>query len=188
MQTTANPVAASALRQALIQERAKTLEAIYAQTYPMVLHYVKQNGGTADDAKDLVQEGVILFYEKAVAGQLTLTASPSTYLIAVCKNLWRRELEKRSRQPGLPPDLTGTVQEEELTEPEAAANSLVYYVEQLGERCQAILVAFYYLGRRMDQIAEEHQYRNVRSATVQKFKCLERLRKSLSSFSYHHFN
>lgn len=118
MQTISNPVAASDLRQALIQEREKTLEKMYARTYPMVVHYVKQNAGTAEDAKDLLQEAVILFYEKAVYGQFTLTASASTYLMAVCKNLWRRELEKRSRQTRFSPNLPEQVQDEGPIEPE----------------------------------------------------------------------
>lgn len=188
MQTISNPVAASDLRQALIQEREKTLEKMYARTYPMVVHYVKQNAGTAEDGKDLLQEAVILFYEKAVNSQLTLTASASTFLMAICKNLWRRELEKRSRQTGFSPNLSEQVQEEGPFEPEPTANPLIYYVEQLGDKCKSILVAFYYLGQRMEQIAEQHKYRNVRSATVQKFKCLERLRKSLAAFAPHHFN
>lgn len=177
---------AADIREALVRNREQTLEDIYKKAYPMVLHYVKQNRGTADDAKDLLQEAIILFYEKVVHEEFSLTASATTYIMAVCKNCWRRELEKRSRQQELPPGISEMAEEAsaEANEPHLA---ITRFVEQLGEKCKEILVAFYYLGHRMEQVAAQHQYRNVRSATVQKFKCLERLRKSLASYSIHHF-
>jgi RNA polymerase sigma factor (sigma-70 family) len=187
MQTTSHPVMASDVRQLLLNHREKTLEKIYARAYPMVLHYVKQHLGTAEDAKDLLQEAIIHFYEKMVQDQLTLTASPTTYLMAVCKNRWRRELEQRNRQKGLSSVISDQAKEEERTEPEAPALAITSYVEQLGEKCRNILVAFYYLGQRMEQIAQQHHYRNARTATVQKFKCLERLRNALASLTIHHF-
>lgn len=187
MQTIATPVRASTLSQDLIRNREKTLERIYAKAYPMVLHYVKQHSGTADDAKDLLQEAIILFYEKVVYDQLSLTASATTYIMAVCKNLWRRELEKRTRRQPLSPELTDQLTAEKSTDGKEPSFTITQFVEQLGERCKDILVSFYYLGHRMEQIAEQHHYRNVRTATVQKFKCLERLRKSLASLSIHHF-
>ncbi len=61
------------------------------------------------------------------------------------------------------------------------------YVERLGEKCKEILVSFYYKGHKMDRIAADYGYRNLHTATVQKFKCLERLRKTLSSFSIDQF-
>ncbi|WP_187262866.1 RNA polymerase sigma factor [Pontibacter beigongshangensis] len=187
MQTTETPVMAAGIREALVQHREKTLEKMYAKAYPMVLHYVKQHHGSPHDAQDLLQDAMILFYEKVVHQQLTLTAAPTTYLMAVCKNRWRRELEKRHREQGLTPEVAEQLQEETDPVMEAPTVALTGFVERLGQKCHDILVSFYYLGQQMEQIAQQHQYRNVRSATVQKFKCLERLRKSLSGFSSHHF-
>jgi hypothetical protein len=48
-------------------------------------------------------------------------------------------------------------------------------------------VQFYYFGQQLEQIAADHGYRTIRSATVQKFKCLERLRKAVSHLSVGHF-
>ncbi|WP_347160248.1 RNA polymerase sigma factor [Pontibacter chitinilyticus] len=185
MQTFPTPVMASDLREALVNDRERTLEKLYGKAYPMVLHYVYQHHGTADDAQDLLQEAIILFYEKVVHGQLTLTAAATTYLMAVCKNLWRRELEKRSRQQELSPEIGEQLKEE--VQAEQPDYALAPFVAQLGEKCQAMLVAVYYLGQRMEQVAREHQYRTVRSATVQKYKCLERLRKSLAHYTINHF-
>jgi hypothetical protein len=71
--------------------------------------------------------------------------------------------------------------------PTEATAHLLDYVNRLGEKCRDILVQFYYFGQRLEKIAAEHGYRTIRSATVQKFKCLERLRKAVSHLSVGHF-
>ncbi len=173
-------------QQALAENRKQTLERVYAKVYPMALHYVKEHGGTADDAKDVFQEALIRFYEKAVHGQLVLTVSVSTYLMAICKNLWRQEVEKRARKTSLGADQTEVDWDEPKTDTQSDLQ-LMDFVAQLGEKCKDILVSFYYFGQRLDHIATRHGYQNIRTATVQKFKCLERLRKSVSHLTIERF-
>jgi RNA polymerase sigma factor (sigma-70 family) len=163
--------------------REGALAGIYKKAFPMVSHFVRRNGGSEQDAKDLFHDALIVFYEKAVGGKLVLTASVTTYLVSICRNLWLRELDKRQRSQSLSDDKADSAplpDELEITT-DPASPSLSEYVERLGVKCRDILVSFYYFQQRMEQIAEKHQYRNVRSATVQKFKCLERLRKSVSA-------
>jgi RNA polymerase sigma factor (sigma-70 family) len=187
MQTLTSPVVATDWRHAFINNREKALTQIYAQTYPMVLHYVKQHNGTPEDAQDLLQEAIILFYEKTVHEQLTLTASASTYLMSICRNKWHQELEKRRRKHTQHFVNAAPLWEEPATEPETTSPHLLQFVAELGKKCQAILVAFYYFGHAMPRIAAQHHYRNVHTATVQKFKCLERLRKSVAAFNINDF-
>ena len=176
-------VPGSALQQALRTDRERTLTRIYRQTFPMVRRHVLRHSGSAQDAQDVFHDALVLFYEKAVSGNLVLTATPSTYLVSLCRNLWYRELARRSRQPYA--ELTE--EHTALAEPEASetlvmdetASSVLDYVERLGDKCKSILVSFYYFQEPLEQIATTHQYRSVRSATVQKFKCLERLRNAV---------
>lgn len=188
METLLSPVVAGTdLRHDLTFNREQTLEKLYARAYPMVLHYVKQHQGTADDAKDVLQEALILLFEKVMHGKLELTVAVTTYMMGICKNLWRRELEKRNRKQEWSVDIEDNLWEEITAVPEEPALSITSYVEKLGEKCKTILLSFYYFGQGMEQIAEQHAYSSIRSATVQKFKCLERLRKSLASLSIRHF-
>lgn len=171
------------LQHALQTNRTLTLTHLYRHTFPMVRHHVQQHGGTAQDAQDVFQDALVVFYEKAVGGTLVLTASASTYLVAVARNLWRRELDRRQQHrladlseehQQVPDEATG-----EEPETAAAEASVLEYVERLGEKCRSILLSFYYFRQPLEQIAATHQYRTVRSATVQKFKCLEQLRNSV---------
>jgi DNA-directed RNA polymerase specialized sigma24 family protein len=105
--------------------------------------------------------------------------------MAICKNRWRQELEKRNRRTGLQPIQEEAIWEEPETEPTSL--KLMDYVEQLGEKCKDLLVSVYYFGQRMEGLAERYGYRTVHSATVQKYKCLERLRKAVSHLSIGQF-
>ncbi|TGE21353.1 sigma-70 family RNA polymerase sigma factor [Hymenobacter aquaticus] len=176
----------ASLRQALLTDREPTLTRLYQRAFPLVRRYVQQHGGAAPDAKDVFQDALVIFYEKATTPDFVLSSSVSTYLLGISRNLWRRELSRRGRLP-----LTEFTDEHaaHLAEPEAPAEPptlpVLDYVEQLGERCKSILLAFYYFQQPLEQIADAHHYQSVRSATVQKFKCLERLRKSVRAVAAH---
>lgn len=179
--TLALPTAPAALRHALRTDRHRTLARIYQQAFPAVRGYVRRQGGTEQDAQDIFQDAVLVFYEKAVAGRLELTAAVGTYLLAVSRNLWRRERQRRARLPltaweEVRPAGPAATPAETDAEP---ALAVLDYVARLGERCRGILLAFYYHQQPLEQIAADYQYRSVRSATVQKFKCLERLRNAV---------
>ena len=62
---------------------------------------------------------------------------------------------------------------------EEPAFAVLDYVERLGAKCKRVLLGFYYFQQPLTQIAEANGYWSVRSATVQKFKCLERLQNSV---------
>lgn len=165
-------------RHALLTNREQTLTRLYQRTFPMVRRHVLRHGGAEQDAKDVFHDGLVVFYEKTVAGTLHLSAAPSTYLVAVCRNLWHRELARRNRYR--PTELTDENTAQLFAEPEISVPqdsiSVLDYVAQLGAKCRSILLAFYYFQQPLDQIAAEHGFAGTRSATVQKFKCLERLR------------
>jgi DNA-directed RNA polymerase specialized sigma24 family protein len=173
------PSAAASLREALLADRTRTLTGLYQRTLPMVRRHVLERGGTTQDAKDVFQDALVVFYEKTVSGRLILTSSASTYLVGVCRHLWQQELTRRNRLPLSELDeaheqLSDTVEAEP-----APALAVLDYVARLGEKCQRILLSFYYFQQPLAQIATENNYDSIRSATVQKFKCLERLRKAV---------
>ena len=172
--------AAATLRQALLADREQALTQLYRRAFPAVRRYVSRHGGSVPDAQDVFHDALVILYEQAVGGTLVLTAAASTYLIGISRNLWHHEQRRRARHPhedlredlAQAPDVSSPV-------PAEPGFAVLDYVEQLGEKCKSILLAFYYFQQPLAQIATAHHYRSVRSATVQKFKCLERLRQAV---------
>ncbi len=162
----------------------QTLEYLYTRTWPAVRQYIKQQQGTEEDAKDVLQDAMIIFLKSSTRPARADSASRHlSYRHR--ENLWRQEREKRSRQIPLSP--ADFCPEPAPAEPAGAPADLLEFVQQLGEKCRDILVQFYYFGQRLDKIALRHGYRSIRSATVQKFKCLEQLRKKVSHLSIGNF-
>ena len=170
----------NALRNALLANREQVLTALYRSAFPSVRHHVSRHGGSLQDAQDVFHDALIVLYEQAVAEKLVLNASASTYLMGISRNLWHHEQRRRVRLPHetLPNDFEPLAIEEPVAAEEPAF-AVLDYVEQLGAKCKQVLLGFYYFQQPLAQIAEAHDYRSVRSATVQKFKCLERLRNSV---------
>ncbi len=166
------------LAHALRTDRERTLAGLYRQAFPLVRRYVRNHGGDATDAQDVFQDALVIFYEKAVGGALTLTVPPAHYVLGVSRHLWRRERERRQRAAtsGLTAAHDQRPDEPAPTTSEAA---VLDHLERLGERCRNVLLAFYYFRQSLEQIAAAHHYATVRSATVQKYKCLERLRNAV---------
>ena len=69
------------------------LEYLYKKYYRMMTKIVLSNNGSEEEAKDVYQEALLAFWQKAASGKLVLTSKISTYLYSICLNQWRKELE-----------------------------------------------------------------------------------------------
>lgn len=168
------------LGQALLADRERALTQLYQRAFPAVRGLVQRQGGSEQDAQDVFQDALVVFYEQAVGGTLVLTAAASTYLVSIARHRWQHELRRRARLPH--EALADDSEDIAAEDPEASRESgvaVLDYVERLGAKCRNMLLSFYYFQQPLSQIAEANGYRSVRSATVQKFKCLERLRESV---------
>ena len=185
------PAAPSAADTALIaaiqagDERA--LAQLYRLHWPMVSHFVLQNSGSEDDAQDVYQEGVMVFYEKVRDGSLELSCQIKTYLYAVCRRLWLKRLTSKSRfgvrllddeELGTATLPTGAADDlREAEEREGRFTTMEQALAQLGEPCRSLLEGFYLLDKSMQDLTAEFGYTNADNAKNQKYKCLVRLKK-----------
>jgi RNA polymerase sigma factor (sigma-70 family) len=62
---------------------------------PMIRLMVTQLGGTAEDSKDIFQEGLMIMLEKIDDRKFALTCKFKTFLYCVCENLWKSVIVKR---------------------------------------------------------------------------------------------
>ncbi|WBA41359.1 RNA polymerase sigma factor [Hymenobacter canadensis] len=161
----------------------RALAQLYRLHLPMVSHYVLQNSGTEDDARDVYQEGVMVFYEKVRDNSLELSCQIKTYLYAVCRRLWLKRLAEKTRfgtrlddhepflETGAEADL------EEAEERDRRFATMNEAMERLGEPCRSLLEGFYLLDKSMQQLTADFGYTNADNAKNQKYKCLVRLKK-----------
>lgn len=82
----------------LLQNNAFIIQAIYDKFVPKVINYIKQNSGSIDKAKDVVQDTLIAIYNQASQKKLQLTCPFDAYFFLLCKRKWLNELKKSSNK------------------------------------------------------------------------------------------
>jgi len=67
---------------------------VYREYSGMIERMVINKGGDVERAKDIFQEAMLVIYTRLMKGELKLSCTFSTYLYAVCKNLWFHTIRK----------------------------------------------------------------------------------------------
>lgn len=161
----------------------EALVVLYKANRRVVGAYVENNRGTHDDAEDMLQEALIILWERIRAGTFRYDAKLSTFIIGVVKNLWRRRLARQRKESpsemaydrAVDPDPSPL---EELIETEQARH-VRNALEQLGDPCKKLLLLFYWDGRSLDEIAAEMGFANADTAKSKKYQCKKALQKLL---------
>ena len=159
----------------------KAVETIYKDNYNMVQSLVINNNGTAQEAKDIFQEAMIVLLEKARSGTFELNCQIKTYVYSVCRRIWLKKLQQYNRYSNEVESMIATVPvEEDIEEYEKRDQEFVMMekaIGSLGEPCKSLIEAFYIQKRNMQDIASQFGYTNADNAKNQKYKCLMRLKK-----------
>ena len=61
----------------------------------MIFSLVIKNSGNEDDAIDVLQDALIVLYEKVQLGTFELTVKLTTYIYGVSRNIWYNKLRGR---------------------------------------------------------------------------------------------
>jgi DNA-directed RNA polymerase specialized sigma24 family protein len=154
--------------------RAEFFAGMYEEAFPNVARFVASHGGTVDDAKDIFQDALVIYYELSLENKLSIQVSDRAYLIGIAKHVWIRKYKKDKVAASLS-SIESTIElPSDYFEP--YDQSLLTLLEQTGKRCLDLMRAFYYDKLSLNQISKSFGFSGVRSATVQKFKCIEKMR------------
>ncbi len=170
------------LLKGLARNDKKSVEEIYKHNFNLIQALIVNNSGTAEDAKDVFQEAMVVLYEKARSGNFELNCQIRTYLYSVSKRLWLKKLQQSNRFISDPGDegMANVPVEDDLTEhdeKETEFEMMHQSINKLGEPCKSLLEAFYFQKKSMQDIADGFGYTNAENAKTQKYKCLMRLKK-----------
>jgi RNA polymerase sigma factor (sigma-70 family) len=169
------------LLQGLARSDKKAVETIYRSHYNMVHSLIINNSGSADDAKDVFQETMIVLYEKVRAGGFELNCQIKTYVYSVSRRIWLKRLHQMNQYAPALQSMENSVPVEEEMEQLEKINDEFQAMEKaigsLGEPCKSLLEAYYFHKKNMQEIAAGFGYTNADNAKNQKYKCLMRLKK-----------
>jgi RNA polymerase sigma factor (sigma-70 family) len=153
------------------------LDYLYKKNYRMMVKMIIKNNGSEEEAKDVYQEALIVLWQKALTEEFILTSKISTFLYSICQNLWRKELERKSR---LTDEDTEAAEIFDIDKKERI-EIINKCITDLGETCRHILTYYYFDKMSMTDIAEKMGFANSDTAKTKKYKCKKELDKKIKS-------
>jgi len=159
----------------------------YAQAYlyfPKVKGHILKHGGNKADAEDVFQDGLLVMTENLTTLNYELKSSATTYLFGICKLLWLAKCRKQGKE--IPTDEIPEVElnEDDLLEKLEKEKQFVQLgkvMNDIGEKCQELLLLFYGKKLSMKMIANKLKFSSEKIARNQKYKCLERAKNLVST-------
>ncbi|WP_353128884.1 RNA polymerase sigma factor [Parapedobacter pyrenivorans] len=163
------------------------LLSLYQRMFPAVARHVSKWGGNVEEAKDIFHDALIVYYEKATLGTMVYCRNDEAYVFGVARHLWTKRYVQNQRHASLDQLMAGyevadtgmdwpsDAVEEEITA--TAGKQIMQVLHAAGQKCMELLTAFYYEGFDMQELAQRFGFSGTRSATVQKFKCLQKVKK-----------
>jgi RNA polymerase sigma factor (sigma-70 family) len=169
------------LLKGLANNDSQAVEALYKSHFSMIQHFVLNNNGSFDDARDVFQEAMITLYEKVQSDSFVLSCQIKTYLYSICKHLWLKRLQQMGKyssplnmeEESIPVE----ADLEDFEQKDAAFEIMNRALNSLGEPCKGLLEGYYLNKKGMQELAEDFGYTNADNAKNQKYKCLMRLKK-----------
>jgi RNA polymerase sigma factor (sigma-70 family) len=155
----------------------KVLESIYSDFSGRIQHHIQQKGGTADDAKDIFHDALIVIYQKAQSPDFKLTSQFYTYLYGICHFMWDRKRNKKANNTvTIPEDDRLILQEDIVADIESREKQRVFRenIVKLGETCRKILRLFFDK-KSMTEIAAALNFENEHIARTRKYRCGKKL-------------
>ena len=162
---------------ALIQGDSKSIRIIYDSCFPHVRKFVLQNSGKIEDAEDIFQKALLQITVRYQKEKFEIKTTFEAYLYTVCKNLWRRELNKSKNR------VTNDGVVELVTEEKDQAMAIVEQkrqelftekLQEISENCKKILTLFF-AKIPYSEIAEQNGYSSETVVRQRVFKCKKQL-------------
>lgn len=159
------------------KRRDKAFQKIYKTVFPKVNALIVKKGGTEEDALDIFQDAVLIFYDHINNGRFRSESLVSTYIYGISKNLWHQFLRKRSKMDHIQQFEEDNIIEITLHDHKglSATNTIEILLKQLDPNCREILKKYYYENRSMQEIQAHFSLGSTQAAKNKKYRCLKKL-------------
>ena len=157
----------------------------YKHFGPSIIHWIENNGGNIEQAKDIFQDGMIALYVNIKKGSFEKrNAKLSTYLMQICKYKWYDYLKSNSNKKEISladPMILENIQDIKSDVLEIGQQKLVHRaLTKLKNQCQKILRFFYWERLSMGEIAKKL---SMQEASVKngKYRCMQALKREFAN-------
>ncbi len=150
---------------------------IYSEWKPGIVKHIVISGGSAEDAEDVFQDGMVEFVTNILQDRFREQSSLKTYLTVICKYMWFSRYKKANRRAEILDQIVISKEEENSLDFVIYAEStdiLQGILDQLGERCRELLT-LWSMNFRFREIVQKMNFPTEEAARKKKFECLKKL-------------
>ncbi len=165
-------------RLSTVELREEFFTGLYKKAFYPVSSYIAKMGGSKEEAQDIFQDALVIYYEKVTAMQDEIIVSEKAYLVGIAKNLWLHHYKDNSKNRPLL-----NLDTESIDDSQPATDKIMRYLETTGKKCMELLKAYYYDRLPVESVSTLFGYSGTRSATVAKYKCLQKIRETVKQHS-----
>jgi RNA polymerase sigma factor (sigma-70 family) len=165
------------------QGEEQALMTLYSLNERPVTAFVVRNSGSPDDAQDMLQESLVVLWERVRSGRYEHASQISTFILGTVRNMWLRQLARKRREGSFDATIDETPSDEPsqietMMESEEAA-AIASAMERLGDPCKKLLLLFYWEECSMEEIAAQMGFANADTVKSKKYQCKKALEKLL---------
>ncbi|WP_458627590.1 RNA polymerase sigma factor [Winogradskyella sp. PC D3.3] len=163
---------------ALLKSDTEVINAIYKNNFYKVRSFVIKNNGHQEDAEDIFQKALLQLAVRYKKEKFVIKTSFEAYIFTVCKNLWRRELNKSK----IKVTSDGVIELKDENEDIALAaleqkrwELFTESLELISENCKQVL-KLYFAKVSYAKIVKAFEYKSETVARQRVFKCKNKLK------------
>lgn len=163
----------------------RAIKALYKSAFAYCASFVLNNKGSREDAKEIFQRSMIVLVEKARDPDFNLDYPPKSYLYAVTRNQWLKELKRKGRTDSIVNEegkeivvVDSDDDLQEKKEKESRFELLYDAMQKASEECRKLLQLTYFKKLKDKEIAPIMQY-SLEFVRNKRRRCVKGMRKQL---------
>jgi RNA polymerase sigma factor (sigma-70 family) len=158
---------------------------LYRKVFPLVQRYITKRSGRKEDADDVFQDAMMIFYKQVVKNSFDSKYNVYGYLYRLSINCWINKVKKESRielKDEMPE--AGTEEVMEVTESMITGrdeNLLKDVFSDIGDKCIELLTYTIYYNLLMEDIMIRMGFTSVSAVKMQQQRCKQKLIKEIEN-------
>jgi len=154
-------------------------EYLYINCFPKVKKRILSTNGDIDEARDLFQDGVLIFYKQVILDKYQHLTDIDGYLYTICKNLWYTRLKKRNKSSELQDNIKESYSDFSTPEKDLFSGErekqIMSLLSHIGERCKKLMTYRIYYDMSMKEISHKMGFASEEATKTKNYKCKKRL-------------
>jgi RNA polymerase sigma factor (sigma-70 family) len=154
------------------------LNHLYKEILPRIKKMITKNSGSEEDAKDIFQDTVLIFYNQVKLNKYDEEKEIGGFMYSVARNLWINKVKKSSRFVQMNDTETWKGVEDSVLDDmigREKANAIEQVMNKTGEECKKLLKYSIYDKLSMKEISEKMGYSSEGVAKTYNYRCKQKL-------------